>query len=73
MTAATDLVVLRDATGVHVALRQINVASGTGTVILQSIDLPSGTYDQIVLRLSYVITASSTRRRAARSRRRSIF
>ena len=51
--SATDLVVLRDATGIHVALRQINVASGAGPQILQTLDLPSGTYNQIVLKLSY--------------------
>jgi VCBS repeat-containing protein len=47
-----DLVVLRDATGVHVALRQINVSTSTVTV-LQTINLPPGSYDQIVLKFDY--------------------
>jgi VCBS repeat-containing protein len=48
-----DLVVLRDATGVHLALRQINV-SISSNVVLETIDLPPGSFDQIVLKLNYL-------------------
>jgi VCBS repeat-containing protein len=54
--SAVDLVLLRDATGVHVALRQINVAASTN-VVLQQLDLPAGTYDQIVFKLNYAASS----------------
>jgi VCBS repeat-containing protein len=50
--SSVDLVVARDATGVHVQLRQINMSTSTVTV-LESKDFVQGANDQIVLRLDY--------------------
>ena len=50
--SSVDLVVTRDATGVHLQFRQINFNTGSITPI-QTVDLAPGTGDQIVLRLSY--------------------
>ncbi len=50
--SSVDLVVLRDATGVHVQFRQINLSTSTNTAI-QTVDLAPGAGDQIVLRLNY--------------------
>src|SRR5262249_52271387 len=51
--SSVDLVVIRDAAGVHVQLRQINVSTSTSTV-LQSINLTNvGANDEIALHLNY--------------------
>jgi VCBS repeat-containing protein len=52
--STTDLIVTRDATGVHVALREINNSNPTNAVtVLETANLTVGANTQIVLRLSY--------------------
>src|SRR5262249_4933951 len=52
--SGTDLIVTRDASGVHVTLREINLNNpANGATVLETANLAVGANDQIVLRLSY--------------------